>query len=260
MRRRYLFFDIDRTLTAGGYGESYVPESTKRALRKLRDAGHFLSLATGRSEAMARGYLKDLGFENMVSDGGAGITLDGRLIGIDPLPKDKVVRLIRECEANGLAWGIQPDNTCRRVVPDGRFAAETNDLYMPSRVVPGLDPADCPVIYKAYIACTREQERRLETLPALPHYRFFDAYLFVEPIDKAVGIRRMMRLLGADTADVVVFGDAENDLSMFTGEWTGVAMGNAIDALKARADYVTSDVARDGIYNACAALGLFGAE
>ena len=35
-RKRYLFFDIDRTLTAGGYQKSYVPESAKLALAKMR--------------------------------------------------------------------------------------------------------------------------------------------------------------------------------------------------------------------------------
>ena len=54
-----------------------------------------------------------------------------------------------------------------------------------------------------------------------------------------------------------MFGDSENDLSMFVDGWTKVAMGNAIDELKARADYVTNDVENDGIYNACKALGLF---
>jgi hydroxymethylpyrimidine pyrophosphatase-like HAD family hydrolase len=44
---------------------------------------------------------------------------------------------------------------------------------------------------------------------------------------------------------------------MFVDGWTKVAMGNAIDELKARADYVTTDVENDGIYNACKALGLF---
>ena len=69
-RKRYLFFDIDRTLTAGGYQKSYVPESAKFALAKMRSDGHFLCLATGRSQAMALEYMRELGFENMVSDGG----------------------------------------------------------------------------------------------------------------------------------------------------------------------------------------------
>ena len=61
---------------------------------------------------------------------------------------------------------------------------------------------------------------------------------------------------GADYADAVVFGDAENDLSMFTDDWTKVAMGNAVDELKAKADYVTTGVDEDGIWNACVHLGL----
>ena len=66
-----------------------------------------------------------------------------------------------------------------------------------------------------------------------------------------------MDYFGADYSDVVVFGDAANDLSMFVDGWTKVAMGNAIDELKAKADFVTTDVDKDGIYNACVQLGLF---
>ena len=38
MDRKLIFFDIDGTLLAGGYA-GYVPESTKLALRKLKEAG-----------------------------------------------------------------------------------------------------------------------------------------------------------------------------------------------------------------------------
>ena len=256
MRKRYLFFDIDRTLTAGGYQKSYVPESARYALDKLREDGHFLSLATGRSHAMAQDYMRELGFDNMVSDGGYGVTIGGELLGITPLPKDKMVKLVRECQEKGYAWGIQTDNSVFRTVPDGRFQELTNDPFMKSRIVPGLDPADYPELYKAYIVCTQEQERQIEALKDLPHYRFFDEYLFVEPMAKAVGIRKVMDYFGADYSDAIVFGDSVNDLSMFVDDWTKVAMGNAIEELKAKADIVTTDVEDDGIYNACVTLGL----
>ena len=42
---------------------------------------------------------------------------------------------------------------------------------------------------------------------------------------------------------------------MFCDEWTSIAMGNAIDALKAKATYVTADAADDGIYKACQHFG-----
>ena len=46
-------------------------------------------------------------------------------------------------------------------------------------------------------------------------------------------------------------------MSMFTDDWTKVAMGNACPELKARADLITTNVEDDGIYNACVTLGLF---
>ena len=96
MRKRYLFFDIDGTLIAGGYyGNNYIPESTHEAIRKLKETGHFLCLATGRSEALSRSYMEECGIRNMVSDGGYGLTIDGKLLGIRPLPKDDIVALIR---------------------------------------------------------------------------------------------------------------------------------------------------------------------
>ena len=53
----------------------------------------------------------------------------------------------------------------------------------------------------------------------------------------------------------MVFGDEKNDLSMFRDEWTSIAMGNAIDELKAKATYITDDADKDGIYKACQHFG-----
>lgn len=257
MRRRYIFFDIDGTLAAGGYGNTYIPESTKLALQKLKEAGHFLAIATGRSQAMAVEYMRELGFENMVSDGGYGITINNELIEITPLPKDKVVRIIEECKQKDIVWALQPDNSIYRSAPDSRFDDYTHDVYMQTKVVEGLDPASCDKIYKAYIACHYPTEHTIESLKEVTWCRFHDNYFFIEPLDKAYGIRRIMDYFNANYSDVIVFGDAANDLSMFVDGWTKVAMGNAIDELKAVADYITTDVDKDGIYNACVALNLF---
>ncbi len=253
---RYCFFDIDGTLLTGGYEDGYVPESAQRALRKLKENGHFLAIATGRSQAMAVEHMRRLGMENMVHDGGNGLTVGGKLLEIEPLDREKVCALIRECDERGLAWGIQTENSDWRAVPDGRFEAETRDTYLRCRVVEGLDPAAQERIYKAYVACAEPTERSLRSLEGLPWCRYHAEYFFVEPTDKARGIRRMMEMLGGDVRDVIVFGDGLNDLSMFTDEWTKVAMGNAVQELKDRADLVTSEVWNDGIWNACVELGL----
>ena len=69
MNRKFFFFDIDGTLAVGTPGRQYIPESTKKAIRMLKEQGHFVAIATGRSYAMAVGHMRSLGFENMVSDG-----------------------------------------------------------------------------------------------------------------------------------------------------------------------------------------------
>ena len=257
MKKRYLFFDIDGTLIAGGYGADCVPESAKIALRILRENGHFLSIATGRSQAMAYDIMCELGFENMVHDGGNGITLNGKLIGsIEPLKKEEVLSLVKECDEKGIAWAISPDNSKNRYAPDTRFYEFTHDTYINTIVSPGLRAEDQEVIYKMYVACRYPFENSLQALKNLPYCRYHDTYFFVEPTDKAAGIRKMMDILHADYRDAIVFGDSANDLSMFTDDWTKVAMGNAIQELKDKADFITTDVREEGIYIACMELGL----
>ena len=53
-----------------------------------------------------------------------------------------------------------------------------------------------------------------------------------------------------------MFGDGiEDGLCMFGQGWLSIAMGNARDALKAKADYITTDVDKDGLWNACKHFG-----
>ena len=233
MNRKFFFFDIDGTLAVGTPGRQYIPESTKKAIRMLKEQGHFVAIATGRSYAMAVDHMRSLGFENMVSDGGNGITIDNELITIKPLDYQKCLNLIDECKGKGFIWAISPDNKTRRLAPDSRFYDFTHDVYMDTEVVDGLDPRNYDQIFKVYVACFAPEEQKLETLKELPWCRFHKEYLFVEPGDKSVG----------------------NDLSMFRDEWTSIAMGNAIDELKEKATYVTTPCDQDGIYNACVHFG-----
>ena len=79
-----------------------------------------------------------------------------------------------------------------------------------------------------------------------------------QPDNKKGGIFKMMEILQAPIQDVVVFGDDYNDLDMFDRDlWIGVAMGNACDALKEKATYITDKNVDDGIYNICEKMGWF---
>lgn len=57
-------------------------------------------------------------------------------------------------------------------------------------------------------------------------------------VDKASGLQAGLERLGIAAAAVVGIGDAENDLALFRAVGLRVAVGNALDVLKAQADLV----------------------
>ncbi len=68
--------------------------------------------------------------------------------------------------------------------------------------------------------------------------------------NKGDGLAALARLLGIDLSEVAVFGDMDNDVPMFRRAGLSVAMGQAPDAVKAEADFVSSSNQEDGVAHA----------
>lgn len=73
---------------------------------------------------------------------------------------------------------------------------------------------------------------------------------------KGSGLLELMKLLSIRKEETIAFGDGTNDLDMIKEAGTGVAMGNAVPALKEAADYVTAAVDEEGIRKALLHFGL----
>lgn len=89
-------------------------------------------------------------------------------------------------------------------------------------------------------------------LPGLAASRWCDIFadINLSGIDKGTAIQEYAAYRGVDLADVIAFGDGENDLPMLRKAGTGVAMGTASELVRSQADYVTGTVDADGIANA----------
>lgn len=256
MRKKYFFFDIDGTLTTKNPG-GVIPESTHMALRQLKQKGHFVAIATGRAECMAREFAQECQISNMVHDGGNGLTVDGQIVYIKPLERAKALKVIHECVAKNIPMCLALDNSLKRYSHNHLLDlnhAEGQKMF-DLEVIEGLDYDALPEIFKIFIGLQPGEEKRLETLHELGYTRYHENHIIVEPDDKVQGIRDMMDYLQAPFEDVVVFGDGHNDLSMIQAAPISVAMGNAIDEVKALATYVTSRSDEDGIAKACRHFG-----
>ena len=252
MQRKYFFFDIDGTLSIGQ--TMVMPESAVCCLEQLRQNGHFTALATGRLQASAANFAVQHGFTNFVADGGYSLTLDGKIVEMKSLPVPDCIALIDRLQAAGIPWAVTPVNERICLTSDERYLSFAPPEYFPTKCDPAFDYRAQDVLYKVNIACTAEQEGEID-FGGLPTVRYNPDILLIEPTEKQNGIRRMTQRLGIPDEDVVIFGDGTNDVCMFGQGWFSIAMGNARDALKRMADYVTDAVDQDGLWNACRHFG-----
>ena len=64
---------------------------------------------------------------------------------------------------------------------------------------------------------------------------------------KGFALRKLAEAIGVDPADTMAFGDDLNDLSMIEAAGTGVAMANAAEEVRKKADYVAPSCDENGV-------------
>ncbi len=252
---KYFFFDIDGTLTDKATGK--VVDSAVEAIQKLKANGHFVAIATGRAYYKAKNMMDICQIDHMVSNGGAAITINRELIENSPLDHQKAVAICKEAESLGYGLLIAIDDSIKVVMKNDLFIQQMGERLEPTiyESMGDLDFEDLPAIYKIYVAIPKEKERELTLFDSLGHIRFQGDYLMYQHDQKDKGIKRILEIMNGKDEDVVVFGDDTNDFVMFKDEWFKVAMGNACEELKEKADFVTKENIDNGIYYACEKFG-----
>ena len=225
--KKYIFFDIDGTLTDNETGK--IVPSAREALDKLRKNGHFVAIATGRAYYKAKDFLKEAGLRNMVCNGGNGIVINHELIRNAPLDHAKALAVINEAENLGYGILVAPYDSKDVVSKNMLFFKQAGFRKEPTRYLidDKIDYAMLENIYKIYISIPSDEEAKLTLKNTLGSLRFEKEYLMFQPDDKKKGIIEMVDLMGGCLDDVVVFGDDYNDLVMFDERFYKIAMGNA---------------------------------
>lgn len=255
MKKKYIFFDIDGTLTCGVIGmKPLISDETKQTLRELERAGHVMAIATGRPYFMCKEIAEEVGISNIVCNGGNDVYVNGVCQKEAPLDHDVAISLIHQCIEKDIAFCVSISNDLIRYTHHDAFLKLISNSHFLGEL--RIDPDfsyDDHEYKRIFIDQARSSELDFHGLFVGSSYK--EAYVIVEPDDKYHGIEVMMDLFGENTDDVVVFGDGNNDIRMFQKAPISIAMGNGVQELKAIASFVTHASDEDGIRFACEHYG-----
>ncbi len=210
MRYTALATDYDGTLAAQGV----VADATWAAIERLKGSGRKVVLVTGRELDELVEVCPRLGlFDRAVLENGALLYRpeDGHLRALGRRPPAAFIAALQ-------ARGVAPISVGRVIVA----------TWEPHR--------------EAVEAAIRESGLDLRVIPN-------KRALMVLPtgMDKASGLVEALGELGLDPGDAVAVGDAENDEALLEACGFAVAVANAQDGLKGRADLVTRGERGEGV-------------
>ncbi|WP_277491669.1 MULTISPECIES: Cof-type HAD-IIB family hydrolase [unclassified Breznakia] len=257
MEKKYIFFDVDGTITTGVEYGNEIPEDTLQTIKDLKAKGHFLSLATGRPYFHAKMMAERVGIDNIVCNGGYSIYLKGKQIFQKGMDEVELDRLINECEDHNIPYAISVEGEDHFVTNNEALKKQVDDyeFWGVMELNPTFDGRDYKQITRMIVDDSYWNYEHNEEYNKIILMRYYAPFMIVEPDDKIGGIHEVMDYLNAPKEDIVTFGDGHNDIKMLEASPLGIAMGNAVDELKEVADYITSGSNESGIRNACKHFG-----
>lgn len=259
MKHKIVFFDMDGTVYQTA--NDVIQDSTLAAIDRLKNAGYIVAAATGRPLNLMKPILDQVSFDYYVLiNGGYILDKNYEMIYDSPIDQNDVSDLVTL--AQDLSLGLMfhfgdATQIYNNFYPAYNFAKYTNSLD-------GLfyDPTQSyHKRHNAYqtILITKEPSQITEFVENHPNLKMdliniktngFAYDLFNSDNDKAHGIEMILEREGLNWDDVIAFGDSTNDMAMLEKAGIGIAMGDASDEVKASADWVTTSVFNNGIFNA----------
>jgi Cof subfamily protein (haloacid dehalogenase superfamily) len=243
---RLLVVDIDGTLVNA---KREITPPVRRAVREAQDRGVRVCLATGRIWPSARQFVEGLGADPPAILYNGAMVYDFSRDEVwlrTPLPMRQAADVLRILRRHPLA---QP----HLYVDDRVYIPAMNETTAIYQRKDSLhteavgDLADWLTVDPMKILIIGERTaleavaREVEALPYAVNHVFSEInYLEILPpaVSKGTALRVVAERLRIAREQIIAVGDNLNDLAMIEYAGVGVAMGNAPETLRARADFV----------------------
>ena len=265
------FLDVDGTIVND---KGIIPESTQIAIRKAVENGHKLVVCSGRSLFQLPQMLLDLGFSGMVTAAGAQVIAGGKEIYHAVIDEEHRKFIVDYMEKNNFVYCFQTDagvvmnkrseQQILKIMSDMGITEEhlrqlVGEFFIQEDVW-NNEKEEKLIYYDAPFGVARvhaDLEPYFDVVAlSLSGADDYCGEVGINGIHKATGMKRYLEYVGIPREDSIAIGDGPNDLQMMDYAGIGIAMGNAREEVKKRADMVTSHIDEDGLYHALDRLGL----
>ena len=246
--------DLDGTLLNINGGCS---RNAKRYLKKLKDLGYIVVIATGRILRDAINITDGAKFANYIISNSGGLIYDmdnSKLIRKNDILKEEVRRIfsfyndeidyIDVCDLfyyHRYKFCGKMDLFFDREIKDiDKFINDNDDMLHMIIKFKDIDLVD-----KYYKMFNSDNIKILVMQDSFADKKWLE--IFGKGVSKYDAIKVLMEIEKIDNLDVITFGDGLNDVDMIRMAGVGVAMGNALDSVKDVANYVTISHNDDGV-------------
>jgi Cof subfamily protein (haloacid dehalogenase superfamily) len=255
MKYKLIAVDMDGTLLNS---EGKITEKTKAAIRRAVENGVIFSLCTGRPIQGVESFNSLLNLDSpIITYNGAMIVMGkSKEILFQQSLSEEAARSIfnigREFGTTMVAWSMNQ-------LYSYELNEKINDYKQITKVEPIVIEDEEKIIQSGITKILW-----IDTPENLAHYqkvlkdRLGDSVnfctsrpmfleFFHKDVSKGLAMEKLGEHFGIKREEMIGIGDGFNDLPMIEYAGLGVAMGNAPDAIKAKADYVTLSNDEDGI-------------
>ncbi|MBQ6540044.1 MAG: HAD family phosphatase [Oscillospiraceae bacterium] len=263
--------DLDGTLFRSG---KIISPETLDAVRLVREKGIDFTVNTGRSYTWLGGFIGYLGIGcPLISSNGCEITRGdtGERLYTAVFPEKHLDRCARFLSGSRLSWHIETADGW--VLPDYIRNMDPFPGFYPDLELNGFSfdrvktyskaiiPDIIPLKFIIWIRYGNEGELLTELTKDMEGVDLLHSAsniyeILPSGVNKGSSFLRMCRIMGLDPSEVCTFGDFDNDLPMMESSGLSVAMKNAPDYVRARADMVTDTNNDEGVAKAIRRLFL----
>ncbi|MGL6175051.1 MAG: Cof-type HAD-IIB family hydrolase [Cellulosilyticaceae bacterium] len=253
--KKVIFFDVDNTLICRE--KNKICESTIKALEMCKNNGVELAIATGRSLAMLRQEGLDKLADIIISSNGSMVTIEEAVIYEQSMEDKKVKKLLEKFKAQRIPYVLHMKEHSYGTL-EHPWVKELSEKYNMSFEEVG---ETTQAVYQLNAQIREDQLEELrkvfKTFRFVPLIDLKDGYdIFNVACNKGSGIKQVKALYEDKSYRYYCFGDGFNDFEMFEEVDYAIAMGNGCEALKAKANYVTESISKQGIYKALKKLSI----